>query len=248
VSIENPWIVRRISKPDASVRLFCFPHAGGGAVMYRDFHAAMPEHVEVCALELPGHLARRREPPIRDMNALVGAVSDALDPLLDRPFAFLGYSLGALVAFNLARALRARKGLRPVQLIAAAARGPHLGLTRPPISHEPRAVFERELEKRYGPIDPIIKAEPEMLEMVLEVTRADMAVLESHQYRDEEPLDCPLLAVGGTQDTALDREGLEGWRRHTSRAFSLHWLPGGHFFIRDAGRELIALARGALAA
>jgi len=248
MSTQNPWIIRQRPNPDASLRLFCFTHAGGAAVLFRDWHAAMPPHVEVCAVESPGHMSRRREPLIRSMDALVAATVEAIDPLLDRPFAFFGYSLGALVAFHVARAARARKALQPQQLMVAASKAPHLPREQSPLSQQPQATFLSELERRYGPIDPIIKSEPELLELLLTITRADLEVLDSHTCPPQSPLSCPIFVFGGKQDGTLDASGLEAWGQHSTAATSVQWLTGGHFFIRNAGKELLGLVQAALGA
>lgn len=235
------WILRMAPRPNASLRLFCLPHAGADGVIFRDWAAQMPAHVELCAVMPPGHFSRRSEPLLRDMRSTIGALDVALDPYLDIPFAILGYSLGALLAFEWARSLRRRRKLQPEALIVAAARAPQSVRRQAPIAHEPRAVFQRELENRYGAIDAAIKSEPDLLALVLDITRADIAILESYRHEPEPPFDCKLVAIGGRQDKGLDEEGLGGWSVHTRGSFGAHWLPGGHFFLRSATRELLTL-------
>lgn len=240
---NSPWLIRRTPRDDASLRLFCFPHAGAGAVIFKDWYADMPAHVDVCAIEPPGRLARRHESPILGMSAFVAALEVALDPFLDIPCAFFGYSLGAVMAFELARALRRHKRILPTQLMVAAARAPQLPRKLAAISREPKARFVQELERRYGPIDPLIKAEPEMFAIVLEIMRVDLGLLENYQYQSEAPLECPILAIGGTEDASMVAADVDAWRDQTSQSFAGKQLPGGHFFLRTQGKQLQSLVR-----
>jgi medium-chain acyl-[acyl-carrier-protein] hydrolase len=170
----------------------------------------------------------------------------ALGPYLDVPFAFLGYSLGALMAFETARELRRRRKLEPTNLIVAAHRAPQLPRRHPAISSEPKFSFVRELETRYGPFEPAIKADPEMLDLIVDIMRVDLSMLESYHYQDEEPFRCPIAAVGGSEDASMIPSELAGWRMQTTGPFSEHWLRGGHFFLRNRGSELRSLVRDAI--
>ena len=109
------WFPSLRSRREALVRLFCFPYAGGGASVYRGWASDLPDFVEVCPVQLPGREGRFREPAFTRLGPLVEALTESLRPCLDRPFAFFGHSLGALVAFELSRRLR-REGRRPVRL------------------------------------------------------------------------------------------------------------------------------------
>jgi medium-chain acyl-[acyl-carrier-protein] hydrolase len=238
---SSPWIVRRVPRDKAKLRLFCFPHAGAGSVIYRDWFGAFPEHFDVCAIEPPGRLARRRERSIGEVGEFTKALELALDPYLDMPFAFVGYSLGSLMAFELARALRRHRKLEPAHLIVAAHKAPQMPRRQTPISGEPKHAFVRELERRYGPFEPVIKADPEMLDMVVDIMRIDLAMLENYQYQAEAPLACPILAIGGSEDVSLIPAELEGWGAQTAAAFRTEWFPGGHFFMREHGSKLRAL-------
>ena len=240
---SSPWIVRRAPRDNASLRLFCFPHAGAGSVIFKDWYADFGPNVDVCAIEPPGRLARRRDPMIRSLPEFVAALEPELEPYLDVPFVLFGYSLGAAMAFESARALRRRRNLEPKHLIVAAARAPQLPRRLTAISQEPEPAFVRELERRYGPIEPVIKSDPEMLTLITEIMRVDLCMLENYQYQAEPSFDCPVLAIGGTEDASLAPGELEGWSAHTSNAFRAQRLPGGHFFLRTAGKELRDLVR-----
>src|SRR5688572_31776322 len=126
----NPWFVMHPAIGRARVRMVCFAYAGGGASAFRRWAALMPDGVEVVAAQPPGREARFVETPLRALAPMVGGLRDAIAPLLDRPLVFFGHSLGALVAFELTRALR-EAGLRqPAHLFVSVRRAPGIALGR----------------------------------------------------------------------------------------------------------------------
>jgi medium-chain acyl-[acyl-carrier-protein] hydrolase len=232
----SAWIVRK-PRPQAKVRLFCFPYAGGAASVYRVWPDALP-YLDVCALQPPGRETRMREEPLTRIEPLVEAVVEAITPLLDLPFAFFGYSLGAQVAFEAARLLRARGGPLPVRLFLAASPAPHTPHRRPPIHALPDAEFRDELRKYQGTPAEILEHQ-ELMALLLPLLRADFSVYETYAVRDEPPLDIPFSILGGLTDEDAPRADLEAWREHTTRAFVLRMFPGNHFFINTERTRLL---------
>ncbi|HKP57746.1 MAG TPA: thioesterase domain-containing protein [Polyangiales bacterium] len=246
IARATPWIVRRNPRDRAALRLFLLPHAGAGTVIYRDWSADFPESIDVCAIEPPGRFPRRKERSIGDVFEFARSLQPALDPYLDLPFAIFGYSLGALMAFEVAREIRRQRKLEPVHLFAAAQKAPHMPYRSRAISREPTLSFVREIEQRYGSFDPLVKEDPETLAMVVDIMRADLGMLENYRYLEEEPFRCPILAIGGKDDVGILPKELEGWRIHTKGSFRADWCPGTHFFLRNHGQELRRLVRDAI--
>src|SRR3954465_8819810 len=91
------WFPYRKPRPGARLRLFCFPHSGGGASTFRGFQEALPADVEVAAVQLPGREGRLREDPVSSMERLIPMIAGGLAPHLGLPFAFFGHSMGAWV-------------------------------------------------------------------------------------------------------------------------------------------------------
>jgi medium-chain acyl-[acyl-carrier-protein] hydrolase len=160
---------------------------------------------------------------------------------MDLPFAFFGHSMGALVAFELARELRRRSWRGPVLLAVSGHHAPHRPDPDPPVAHLPDAEFLEQMRVRYDGIPAEILAEEELLKLILPVLRADVLVLETHPYVEEPPLDCALSCFGGEQDRHTARDDLEAWREQARGPFTLHTFPGGHFFIESA-REAVLRA------
>lgn len=235
----NPFL--SISRPvaGARLRLFCFPHAGGAASLFRLWHAGLPAGVEVCGVQLPGREARWREEVFTDVDALLAELIPAFAPLLDVPFALFGHSMGALLAFELARELRRRRLAAPVHLFTSGRRAPQTRERGYDIHQLPDAQFLDEIIQRYDGIPQIILEEPELLRVYLRALRADFALIETHRYRAEPPLACPVSVVSGLDDTSVTLDELLAWRVHTDDDFRLELLPGGHFYFHKTSAQLL---------
>jgi medium-chain acyl-[acyl-carrier-protein] hydrolase len=235
----NSWIKFPKPNPLANLRLFCFPYAGGSSVIFRTWSNGLPETVEVCAVELPGRGAQIKTPPFHRLQPLIEALTPVLLPYLDKPFALFGHSMGALVSFELARLLRKQHGLIPIHLFVSGRRAPEMNDTKPPIHDLPEAAFKEELRRFNGTPEAVLE-NAELMQLLLPIIRADFAVLETYIYTTEPPFDCPITAFCGLQDPEANGEEMEGWRNHTTADFSLHMLPGDHFFIQSAQALLLA--------
>ncbi|HET8840910.1 MAG TPA: thioesterase domain-containing protein, partial [Ktedonobacteraceae bacterium] len=123
---SNPWLPWPSTRPQAKLRLFCFPYAGGGASMFRNWTRDLPPEIDVRPVQLPGRERRLMEDPYHHLTPLVAAVEHALLPYLLEPFAFFGHCLGALVAFELSRRLRDEHKQLPTALFVSAHRAPQL--------------------------------------------------------------------------------------------------------------------------
>src|SRR5579883_2155511 len=145
LSTDSPWRVCFKPNPQARLRLFCFPYAGGAASIYRLWPQLLPETIEVHAIQLPGREGRLLEPTYVRLAPIIDEVTQAIAPLLDRPFALFGHSLGALLAFELARQLRRLQRPQPIHFFASARRAPQFADPDPPIHRLPDAEFLEEV-------------------------------------------------------------------------------------------------------
>jgi medium-chain acyl-[acyl-carrier-protein] hydrolase len=166
------------------------------------------------------------------MEPLVADLAEAMWPLLDRPLMLLGHSMGALVAFELARALRRRHGPVPLGLFAAACAAPQLP-RRTALHKLPSAELWAELRYFGGTPEQVLGSD-ELKALVEPALRADLEICETYRYVEEAPLDCPIVAFGGDDDHDVTLEELRAWKAQTTSSFRISTFAGGHFFI---GRE-----------
>lgn len=235
LTLQKPsdWIVRLQPLPQPRLRLFCFANAGGSVAQFRNWHQSLPAGLEVCPVQLPGQGSRLREQPHTRVESLVSVLADVLQPQMDVPFAFWGYSMGALICFELARELRRRGQSLPRQLFIAARRAPQLSATEFPLHDLPEAAFIREVQRRYNGIPAILLQEADMLALFLPVLRANFEMIETYVYESGDPLPCPITAFGGLQDPTVNAGQLDSWREQTSSTFKYRMYPGDHFFLQQ---------------
>ena len=240
IQATMPWFKFPRQNRQGKIRLFCFPYAGAGSRVFSSWPDTLPREIEVCPVNLPGREARLREPPITDMDRLVRSVVRALLPYVDKPFALFGHSMGALVGFETARHLRREYGLSPAHLFVSGHVAP-IYLEMVPRRHTlPEPQFSDELRYLNGTPREVLN-NPELMELILPILRADFELCETYKYESEPPLDCPLSVYGGLQDEFAECEHLEGWRHETTGPFAIHLLRGDHFFLHTAESLLLGL-------
>jgi medium-chain acyl-[acyl-carrier-protein] hydrolase len=240
VRAASNWIVSRSPNTNARVRLFCFPYAGAGASAFRAWEDQFPEAIHLCRVQLPGRDERIREKPLAHVSDLTGLLVRELEPYLDLPYAFFGHSMGALIAFELARSLRRKNCPVPSHLFLSARRAPHLPARTRPIHDLPVDEFKQELRFFAGTPEQVLEND-ELMQLLLPTLRADFSVCETHTYLPEVPLAIPITAFGSLGDPEVFRDELEGWRSHTASTMTLTMFPGDHFFLHPMRSQLIEI-------
>lgn len=226
------------------VRLYCFPYGGAGASMYRAWGRSLPDWVEVVPVHFPGREHRIRETPHSHIAPLVDEVVAGFAQA--GPFAFFGHSMGTLAAFEVARALRRRGGPEPGLLIVSGLGAPQVPRDRPRITDLPQEEFLEQLRLHFDVTDDLL-SDPLLLEMVLPVLRADLAVVENHTYTPEPPFDFPIVAFGGETDPEARPDHIAAWKDQSVRPVPVTLFPGGHFYVNAHRERLLAAVRTALA-
>lgn len=208
--------------------------------MFRSWVDQLPEWVELRAVRLPGRPGRHREPLFTDVDLAVEALLAGLGTELAGRYAFIGHSMGAMLAYRMTLALRQRNAVLP--LLLAVASWPPSGAS-PEVMPEPTdsdAAFAADL-RRLGGVPDELLANPAMTKLFLPVLRADFRLCRSYVYRPAAPLGMPVIALGGDTDTVTPPETLASWRHEASDFRGLHLFPGGHFFIADHVPQLTDL-------
>jgi surfactin synthase thioesterase subunit len=231
----NPWIRSFGLAPTAPVQLLCFPHAGGVAGFYGPLAAALAPEVDVLAVQYPGRQDRFQERLVDSVTELADGIAEAARPLLHRPTAFFGHSMGAAVAYEVA--LRLEAGAHTLRtLFVSGQRTPSADRDNG-IHALPDDRLAAEL-RRLGATDPDILAHRELLDVLLPTVRADYRAIETYRRADEPPLDCPVVALTGTADPYVTVPEAAGWAGLTRRDFEFHALSGEHFYL-DAQRDRV---------
>lgn len=229
----SPFLCTRRWGQQPTVRLFCFPHAGGSEHLFHTWAKQLPQSVEVCAVRLPGHGSRILEPPYPQIDGLIDSLMADLPPYLDQPYALFGHSMGALVSFELARAIR-RKGLPPpVALFVSGHRAPQLPPAREPIHHLPDDQFTDAL-LRYNGTPPAALENEELMALMIPILRDDFQLCDTYRYQPAARLNCRIIAFGGLDDPGVSRNALQAWEEQSTHPCSVHLFPGDHFYLRDA--------------
>src|SRR5262249_2197855 len=201
------------------------------ASSFRDWPGRFGPGVALVAVQPPGREERAAEPPFTRLQPLVGAALAALRPHLTPPYAFFGHSMGALLAFEVARQLPLLGCPTPVQVIVSGRAAP----TRTGCPRSATPATDAELLawlRAYRGTPETVLANEQLLQFLLPALRADFTVCATYRFEPGEPLSCPLTALGGLDDPEVSADDLHDWREQTSAVFMARRFPGDHFYLK----------------
>jgi surfactin synthase thioesterase subunit len=232
------------SGPAALLRLVCFSHAGGGPAAFRGWAEALAPDVELWAVTLPGRASRAHEPCARGWQPLVDTLASVIYEKVAEPLALFGHSLGALLAFEVAREFNRNGSLELAQLVISACAAPHIPrAVKPP--DDDQELLEQ-IQRLYDGIPDALGAEPELLAAILPVLRADVELACNYRFTPAPPLRCAITAIGGESDPTVQPEALSAWAAHTCAACEVHRLSGGHFYMQRQRAVVFEILRRSL--
>ncbi|BBB02237.1 putative thioesterase [Actinacidiphila reveromycinica] len=242
-SVENQWCRRYVPAQAPTARLVCLPHAGGSAPYFRPVSLALGKEFDVVAVQYPGRQDRRSEPPITEMSVLADRVAEILAAEDDLPLTLFGHSLGAILAFEVARRLEAG-GRPPARIVASGRRGPS--------THRDEALHRlddagliAELRAGEGTVSVLLEDE-ELMRAALPALRADYQVAELYGCDPSVTVSSPITVLTGDNDPKTTLDEARTWEAHTTGGFEFEVYPGGHFFLSQHIAPIIALLRGHL--
>ncbi|MFC4851883.1 thioesterase II family protein [Actinophytocola glycyrrhizae] len=219
-------------------RLFCFPYAGGGENLYRDWAGRVPG-ADVVAPRFAGRGSRFTEPAETDFAAVLDELVQAIEPLLNAEIALFGHSLGGLLAFEVGRSLAAR-GHRPALLIVSGCAAPRVISSAPKARDLSEIALRAELAE-FGLIPREALENDQLMDLLLPVLRADLDVQNSYRVDPAAPpLDCPLHLYYGSDEVAEPDRLRRTWAEVVSGPIDVSDFPGGHFFVNSARQDVLA--------
>lgn len=237
---DGDWIRRYAERPGSGPVVVCLPHAGGSAGFYFPVARLAGEWAEVLSVQYPGRQDRRHEPCAGSMTELADRLAGEIAPWTGRPLILFGHSMGATVAYELARRLE-RDGVSPAGVFVSGRPAPSIVWDRG-IHRLPDDGLLAEMRKIGGTAAELLRDE-EFMHAVLPVIRADYRAIETYRHPDGPVLSCPVVALAGADDERAPVADVEAWHAHTTGAFEMHTFPGGHFYLMDHLPRIVGLIR-----
>ncbi|MBE0657082.1 MAG: alpha/beta fold hydrolase [Bryobacteraceae bacterium] len=237
---SSRWFAGDLDAPGE--RLFCFPWAGGGTSTYLGWKQALAGVANVIAIRLPGREDRVSETPLESMEEAVEALAGEFIRHAGAPFSLFGHSMGAVMAFEVARRLRDKGAMGPRLIIASAARAPVFRIGHQPPSDPSPEQFVAELKRLQG-IPTEVLEDPRLLELALPALKADARLYRRYVHAPGAPLSIPIAAYRGESDLNIIAEHTMRWAGMTTGRFGHRVFPGGHFYIENCRDALLAAIR-----
>jgi medium-chain acyl-[acyl-carrier-protein] hydrolase len=238
--LSRPAVMMPTGADAAKFRLFCLPYAGGGTLAFRGWERQLaPADIAICPIQLPGREQRFDQSAYTSLAQLIPDLAAAMQPYLHQPFIIFGYSMGALIGFELTRYLRSHYFSLPSAIIIGAANPPHWQNPQPPLYHLSDQDLISKIQQFNGTPQAVLQ-NAELMALLLPLLRADFQLLETYHHTVDRPLDLPILAFGGQFDSTVTVASLLSWQQHTTIALRSQLFDGDHFFITSHHHQLLS--------
>ncbi|MBV5241983.1 alpha/beta fold hydrolase [Mycolicibacterium sp. PAM1] len=233
---RSRWLRNFHPAPSARIRLVCLPHAGGSASYYFPMSAALSPEFNVYGVQYPGRQDRHSEPFVESVDDLADQIYAEVAALPEVPTAFFGHSMGAVLAFEVARRFESLAGRRPVVVFASGSRAPsHYGDEREYKSDNDLIGVMRDL----GGTDPRIFNDPDLLSTFLPAFRNDYRALQAYHRGTEVVISAPIVVMTATDDPKTSEDNARAWLAHTTGGGEVRTFTGGHFYLEKQPQKVI---------
>lgn len=231
----------------SKIKLFCFPYAGGSAVIYNQWKQYLDPEIELIPIELAGRGKRIQESLYTDVPAAIEDVYGIVSKMINgAPFALFGHSMGGMISYQLYQMLREKGKYSPTHVFFSGRSAPHV---KRPDEKKYHLLEEEEFKKEVinlGGTPPEFFDHPELLEVFLPLLKNDFRLAETDIHNGEiHPLECNISVFLG-KDEDLATEQCDGWKKHTKELCSIHYFEGGHFFLHDKTEQIVRLVNNTL--
>ena len=217
-------------------KLFIFPHAGGSPQYYVPFAKAFATDIKRTAVQYPGQRGKQDFASVTDLPALADEVLKMVSPDADHggPISFFGHSMGALLAFEVAR--RFEDAGRPIStLFVSACAAPGLvGFEDVPDTDD----------GLLAAVSTLTGASPEFMQnsafaAAILPTLKGLKAIANYNVAPEVTLSCPIHAYYGDDDEIATTEKVMPWAQRTAAEFTAREFPGHHFYLLEQLNELV---------
>lgn len=237
MSTNNKWFQVTRPKQETLARIICFPYAGAGPSVFNSWYKYLPENIELVTAHYPGRESRSDEALFYDLGDLVHNLCLHMSHILDKPYVFFGHSMGAYVAFELAKLLSAKSKPAPEQLYLSAVKPPHY-IEEEPIHQLNTKSFLKKVIQLDGVPKECLESSEYMM-YLLPILRADFASCERYRVHPPQAIDIPMTVLGGDNDPRVDQACLGDWVHHCNSHFNQKVFPGGHFYLNQHHHQII---------
>ncbi|GAA2585645.1 alpha/beta fold hydrolase [Actinomadura fulvescens] len=246
VSIRSDWLRQGFPADAGAPTVVCFPHAGGSAGFFAPLAEALAPAVRVLAVQYPGRLDRRGEPPLEDLRELARRTAAAIaeDGPGIAPLAFFGHSMGSLVAYEAALLGERGLGHTPDVLFVSGGRTPGSSRVDPAVLRSDESLIETVL--RLGGTSRALLESADLRELVMPALRADYRALRAYTAVPGTRIGCPIIALAGSDDPVANPVEVARWRDHTAGRFRFRVFPGDHFYLTPRLADVADAVRAGL--
>ncbi|TDC71418.1 thioesterase II family protein [Streptomyces hainanensis] len=241
---RDTWIRRLGQEVPAAPRLVAFPHAGGSANTFLPLARTLWPGMEVFGVQYPGRQDRRAEELIDNVPEYARQVFRRLVSWTGRPLVLFGHSMGAVIAFEVARRLEQLGDVQLAGLVVSGRRAPSVTRDDDDVHLRDDRGLIAEIQSLDG-TDAAFLRDDELLRMILPVVRSDYKAIETYRFQPGPKLRCPVTALVGDTDPKAGVDETTAWGDHTTGPFHFRCFPGGHFYVnacvQDVGKEIASL-------